>query len=65
MDEVLQVLSTPEVTDTDSHGQKRFFRDNLCVVAVVEQRKLIIKTVLYRYGDTWTDQDIRSRDLRK
>ena len=64
MDDVLQVLAQPEVTDRNREGDKRFFRDRLCVVTTVENRKLIVKTVLYRYGDKWTDKDVRERDLK-
>lgn len=64
MDEILRILATPEVTDTDSHGVTRYFRDRLCVVTQRHGRRTIVKTVLYRYGDTWTDEDVRKRPLK-
>lgn len=63
MDEVLRVLNTPEVTDRSGHGEKRYFRDRLCVVTQSHGPRTIVKTVLYRYGDKWTDEDVRNRDL--
>ena len=64
MDEILEVLNTPEVTDTNDHGEKRYFRDRLCVVTQAHGYRTIVKTVLYRYGDKWTDEDVRNRDLK-
>ena len=64
MDEILEVLNTPEVTDTKNHGEKRYFCDRLCVVTQTHGYRAIVKTVLYRYGDKWTDEDVRNRDLK-
>jgi hypothetical protein len=66
MDEILAVLRTPEVTDTDRFGNTRYFRDKICVVTkrAANGKKIFVKTVLYRYGDQWTDKDVRTRDLK-
>lgn len=65
MDEILQTIKTPETTDTDRDRNKRYFRDRLCVVTATDGRKIYVKTVLFRYGDKWTDKDVRERDLKK
>lgn len=62
-DEVLEILAHPEVTDRDSQGSKRYFKDRLCVVTHDGPFKTTVKTVLYRYGDTWTDEDVRQRTI--
>lgn len=61
MDEVLKVISSPETTDKDREGNKRYFRDKLCVVTRDGFHNITVKTVLFRYGDTWTDKDVRAR----
>ncbi len=61
-DEVIEILANPEVTDMGNHGIKRYFRGRLCVVTLEERDRLIIKTVLYRYADRWTDEDVRRRN---
>ena len=64
-DEVFAAVNRPETTDKSASGEKRFFRGNVCVVTFESDRHFTIKTVLYRYGEQWTDQDVRARDFRK
>ncbi len=59
--EVIDILHHPEVTDKDTEGNKRYFKGRLCVVTREEKSRIRVKTVLYRYGKTWTDQDVRNR----
>lgn len=59
--EVLDIIKNPETTDRDSEGNKRFFKGRLCVVTRDEKARLRVKTVLYRYGERWTDEDVRNR----
>jgi hypothetical protein len=62
IDEVLKIISDPEVTDKSSLGITRYFRGRLCVVTRKDDRNaIVVKTVLYRYGQTWTDEDVRNR----
>ena len=61
MDAIIETLQYPEVTDTDKERNKRFFRGQICVVVVEERDRLIVKTVLFRIADKWTDQDVRLR----
>lgn len=62
-DEVLEIIANPEVTDRKSDGSKRYFKDRLCVVTRERSFKIVILTVLYRYGDKWTDEDVRKRTI--
>ena len=64
MDAVIETLQHPEVTDTDKERNKRFFRGQICVVVVEERDRLIVKTVLFRIADKWTDQDVRLRPTK-
>lgn len=61
MDAVIETLKSPEVTDTDKERNKRFFRGQVCVVVAEQSDRLIVKTVLFRIADKWTDQDVRLR----
>ena len=61
IDAVIDTLQHPEVTDTDRDRNKRFFREQICVVVVEERDRLIVKTVLFRIADKWTDTDVRLR----
>jgi hypothetical protein len=63
-DEVIQAVTSPEITDMNVNGEKRFFRGQICVVTVAGRLHFTVKTVLFRYGDQWTDKDVRERDLR-
>lgn len=62
MDDVLKTLNQPEVTDLDGNRNKRYFRGQICVVVKEEASKRIVKTVLFRIADKWTDQDVRTRN---
>lgn len=64
MDAVIETLKSPEVTDTDKERNKRFFRGQICVVVTEQHNRLIVKTVLFRIADKWTDQDVRMRDTK-
>lgn len=59
--EVIDIIHSPEVTDRDTEGNKRYFKGRLCVVTRDEKFRLRVKTVLYRYGEKWTDEDVRNR----
>lgn len=63
IDDVLKIIHNPEVTDkTVREDTKRYFRGRLCVVTRLNDRNaIVVKTVLYRYGETWTDSDVRNR----
>lgn len=61
INEVIDIIHHPEVTDKDHEGNKRFFKGRLCVVTRESEYRVRVKTVLYRYGEKWTDQDVRNR----
>lgn len=61
MDDVLDTLHRPEVTDKDHNNNKRYFRGQICVVTMERSREVTVKTVLFRIADVWTDKDIRLR----
>lgn len=61
MDAVIVTVARPEVTDTDAERNKRFFRGQICVVVAEQKDRLIVKTVLFRIADKWTDTDVRLR----
>ena len=61
IDEILEIVRSPEVTDGGSGRPKRFFKGRLCVVAKVERDRTVVVTVLYRYGERWVDDDVRHR----
>lgn len=63
-DEVMEAIRNPETTDRDASGSKRYFRGKICVVTRDSGFRTYVRTVLYRYGDQWTDSDVRQRDFQ-
>lgn len=61
MDDVIETIQHPEVTDKSHNNQKRYFRGQICVVTMDGYRNVTVKTVLFRIADTWTDKDVRLR----
>lgn len=62
IDEVLKIILHPEITDRSHRGVVRYFRGHICVVTADNNpRATVVKTVLYRYGDLWTDEEVRNR----
>ena len=64
MDDILKIISDYETMDKNRNGISRFFKQDLCVVLQDDPKKYIVKTVLYRFGNQWTDEDVRKRHSR-
>lgn len=62
IDDVILTISDYETMDRNRNGTARYFRGDLCIVVVEESKRRVIKTVLYRFGNQWTDEEVRRRN---
>lgn len=64
IDDVLEVIQRPEVTNKGTDGIVRYFRKDLCVVTRPEPRNIVILTALLRSEVQWDNKTARNRPTR-
>ena len=60
IDEVMEIRQFPQFTDLKGND-RRYYLIDLCIVVAEGRHVDTVKTVLFRVGKRWSDEDVRNR----